>query len=123
MIIKTSSTSSSILQSNVLIEVKTNSKIACAQACRENGLCAGSVLLGNSACVLYSNTYKTCSCPDGAESISPELDSRYKIHKVGLEDSFADVRAVCHREGMKLLDINSQYEQDKIQEFFTDYSK
>ena len=120
MIIKHgSSTSRSVLLRNVSSIIKTDSKEECIQSCRNNSMCSGSILLGVDACVLYSDA--RCSCPDDAVSVSSELDSRYKIFRVGDGESFVDVRAACHKEGMKLLDINSQHEQDKIKQLIADF--
>ena len=121
MIIKHGSSSAkSVLLRNVLSQIKAATKEECIQSCRNNSMCSGSILLGVDACVLYSDA--RCSCPDDAVSVSSELDSRYKIFRVGDGESFVDVRAACHEEGMKLLDINTQHEQEKLKEFIANHT-
>ena len=119
IIIKHRSSSGSVLLRNVLTQIKTASREECAQSCRNNAACSASALLGSDACVLYTSA--TCPCPDDAVSVSSELDSRYKIFEVGDGGSFDEVKAACNKEGMKLLDINSQHEQEMIEEFISSY--
>ena len=93
------------------------SKIECAELCYNKTECRGSMLY-STTCLLYRKAH--CPCSSVSESISPDLPSRYKILKADVGETWQDMSDTCQQQGMHLLAVNSQAEQDAIVRYVKD---
>ena len=97
---------------NLLYETPAKTRLECAQLCyNSTSLCSGSMLRGN-RCYLYG---KMTECPAGSVRYHQELCSCYSSGGVATTgQTFQDLSDVCKKQGMHLLSVNSELEQNVI---------
>ncbi len=97
---------------NPLIHLSGTSAVDCAQACLSREDCQGSMLFQDN-CVLYKER-SACPCPDDAVSLSSESPKMYKLGFSYNPIGAREASQICQNQGMRLLTITSQQEQDLI---------
>ena len=104
----------------VVGQVVTASAAECTEHCFNTPGCGGSMLHGQ-MCILYKTAQ--CMCHNDTVVLSPDLPSRYKISHAGAGQSWQQANGICQQQGMHLLAINSQLEQDRMVQMIQDYGE
>ena len=104
-----------------LTQITTSSARLCAQSCWARDGCLGAMYLAGDVCVLYGE--RTCPCVDVTVSLSPDWPTRYQLGFSAQPLGMQDASRICEKQGMSLLSVTDQQEQDLIAQFINSKRK